>query len=56
MYRNSEGYPDPTFDAVLRSLGEQKAEEKWEYRRKKGDGGDASQGVHRFSLRRRYSA
>lgn len=35
MYRNAEGYPDPTFDAVLRSLGEQKAAERREYRRKK---------------------
>ena len=35
MYRNAEGYPDPTFDAVLRSLGEQKAAERREYRRRK---------------------
>lgn len=35
MYRNSEGYPDPTMEAVLRSLGEQKAAERREYRRRK---------------------
>ena len=35
MYRNAEGYPDPTLDAVLRSLGEQKAAEKRAFRRRK---------------------